>query len=116
MSNVIIFSVCGFLLLIFFINSKKIANILKLFDIPDERKIHTKPVPLIGGLVILIILTIFYFFSFSIIVSDLKNSYIFLLAMYIISIVGIIDDKIQINPNIKFLFFITFFLIFFFNK
>ena len=40
MTDILITSFCTFLSIIFFINSKKIANVLNLYDIPNERKIH----------------------------------------------------------------------------
>ena len=39
---------------------KKIANIFDLYDIPNERKIHKNPIPLVGGLVILLVISVFY--------------------------------------------------------
>ena len=39
-----------FLNLFLFLNLKKIAIKINIFDIPNERKIHKNKVPLLGGL------------------------------------------------------------------
>ena len=44
---------------------------------------------------------------------DFGNSIIFIIGLFIITIFGIIDDKIELNPNLKLFFFILFFFIFF---
>ena len=47
---------------------RRVAIKLKILDLPDERKIHKKPIPLLGGLAIYVsyVITIFLNFSFSI--------------------------------------------------
>ena len=112
--NIIIILISAILSLILFINSKKIANIFNLYDFPNERKIHKEPIPLIGGLILLLVLTFFYIFI--IFLSDFNNinSHTLLISIYIITIFGIIDDKRDIKPNLKLLFFIFFFFIYFF--
>ncbi|UCC38725.1 MAG: undecaprenyl/decaprenyl-phosphate alpha-N-acetylglucosaminyl 1-phosphate transferase [Candidatus Aminicenantes bacterium] len=67
---------------------RRIAIRFKVLDYPDERKIHKKPIPLLGGLAIYIsyIVTIFLNFSFSI---ELKGV---ILGGTIILFIGIIDD------------------------
>ena len=109
----IIISVCVFLSIIFFNGAKKIANIFDLYDIPNERKIHKNPIPLVGGLVILLVISVFY-----ILINMFTNfgnieSHILFFSIYIITLFGIIDDKLDIRPNYKLLFFLFFFLIFF---
>ena len=114
MTNIIIISVCSVLSIIFFINSKKIANIFNLYDIPNKRKIHKKPIPLVGGVILLFVITIFYFANYFLNVLEMKNSFLFILGLHIITIVGVIDDKSEIKPNYKLAIFGMFFLIFFF--
>ena len=67
---------------------RRVAIKLKILDLPDERKIHKKPIPLLGGLAIYIsyVITIFLNFSFSI---ELKGV---ILGGTIILIIGLIDD------------------------
>ncbi len=65
-----------------------VATKLKVLDVPDERKIHKKPIPLMGGLAICIsyLATIFLNFSFSI---ELKGVVI---GGTIILVMGLVDD------------------------
>jgi len=80
-----------FSFLLTFLSTKVIGRIaakLKILDHPDERKIHKKPIPLLGGLAIFAsyIATIIFNFNFSI---ELKGVVI---GGTIILIVGLIDD------------------------
>lgn len=67
---------------------RHVATRLKILDLPDERKIHKRPIPLLGGLAIYIsyVITIFLNFNFSI---ELKGV---ILGGTIILIIGLIDD------------------------
>ncbi len=81
----------GFSFLISFLLTKLIRNIatnLKILDLPNERKIHKKPVPLLGGLAIYVsfVITIFLNFSFSI---ELKGV---IIGGTIILLIGLMDD------------------------
>jgi UDP-GlcNAc:undecaprenyl-phosphate GlcNAc-1-phosphate transferase len=66
----------------------RIAAKLKILDHPDERKIHKKPIPLLGGLAIFVayVGTIVFNFNFS---RELKGVVI---GGSIILIIGLIDD------------------------
>jgi len=66
----------------------RIAAKLKILDHPDERKIHKKPIPLLGGLAIFVsyVGTIIFNFNFS---RELKGVVI---GGTIILIIGLIDD------------------------
>ena len=97
----------------FFCNSKKFADIFNLYDLPNKRKIHDKPIPLVGGLIILFIILINWITLILFDTIDFGNSIIFIIGFFIITIFGIIDDKIELNPNLKLFFFILFFFIFF---
>lgn len=70
---------------------------LKIVDMPDERKIHKKPVPLLGGLAIFIsyAVTIILNFSFSI---ELKGV---IIGGTIILFMGIIDDIWGLSAKIR---------------
>ena len=67
---------------------RRVARKLKILDHPEERKIHERPIPLLGGLAIYIsyIVTVFLNFSFSI---ELKG---IILGGTIILSIGLIDD------------------------
>ena len=75
-----------------------------LIDVPNKNKIHETPVYLFGGPIIFLILLIFLIKQFDI---TIFYSYQFL---YIISffILGLIDDKVNLNSGYKILFVILF--------
>ena len=80
-----------FSFIIAFLSTKvigRIATKLKILDHPNERKIHKKPIPLLGGLAIFgsYVATIIFNFNFSI---ELKGVVI---GSSIILIIGLIDD------------------------
>lgn len=93
-SYTIIYSIISFLILIFF---SKISYKLNLVDVPDERKKHSKPVAYTGGLAIGLIYVI------SILLFDIDNGKIntILIASFLIAIIGLIDDKYQLNISQK---------------
>jgi len=70
---------------------------LKIVDLPDERKIHKKPMPKLGGLAIYIsyVLIIFINFDFSI---ELKGV---IIGGTIILLVGLIDDIKSLSASWK---------------
>jgi UDP-GlcNAc:undecaprenyl-phosphate GlcNAc-1-phosphate transferase len=78
---------------------KKKESALIIFDKPDNnRKIHTKPIPLLGGPIIL-----FYIYSILIFLffySDFKFKLILILCLlyFVFFILGFIDDKNGISP------------------
>ncbi len=67
---------------------RHLATRLRVLDIPDQRKIHTRPIPLLGGLAIYVsyMMTIFFNFSFSI---ELKGV---ILGGTIVMLIGLLDD------------------------
>ncbi len=78
-----------------------LAHKINAIDIPkDERRVHKKPIPLIGGL------AIFYGFIVSVLcfaVID-KPTMGILIGATIMVTVGIIDDKYELNAKIKLVF------------
>ena len=72
---------------------EKISYYLNLVDIPNKRKIHNKSTAYTGGIAISIILI------FSIILFDTFNPSLSLILSigFLISIVGLIDDKYNLN-------------------
>ena len=97
----------------FIIFHKKIAKLVNVFDYPDnKRKLHKSITPITGGLIIFFNLLIYSFF---ILLNDQFNQEIkylflnssdfilFIVTSIFIFILGIVDDKISISPNKKFL-------------
>ena len=78
----------------------KIADAKKLFDFPDERKIHFTPIPSLGGIGIFAALML----SVSTMVSFAENPGLqyFLGASVIIFFLGLKDDILLISPMKKF--------------
>ncbi len=78
-----------------------LANKIKAIDVPkDERRVHKKPIPLIGGL------AIFYGFAVSVLcfaVMD-KPTMGILIGSLIMVTVGVIDDMRDMNAKLKLLF------------
>tara|TARA_A100001015_G_scaffold252500_1_gene292135 strand:+ start:2839 stop:3864 length:1026 start_codon:yes stop_codon:yes gene_type:complete len=104
--------------LIFIINYRKISKFINLYDYPDSRrKIHSLPVPLYGGTLLYINLTIFiatnyiflkYNISFfdSFIFESINNLFVIFISSTILFIIGFVDDKFDISANLKFLLLI----------
>ncbi len=82
-------SVIFYILLLIFL---KISKKFQIVDIPNSRKVHERPIPTIGGLVIL--LTIFIHLPF----IQLPDKFLLILfASLIILIIGVLDDLYQIG-------------------
>jgi len=82
----------------------KIAKKRQFYDQPNERKLHTSPIPTLGGIGI--------FFGFFVSVSFWIQSYAFQLenwsylsfSMIVLFIVGLIDDLKEVSANKKLIF------------
>lgn len=76
----------------------KLAKKSGIVDIPNYRKVHKVPTPLLGGLAI--------YFSFLVGVWFVKPSHpahvSILIGSMIIIIIGILDDRYELSPKVKF--------------
>ena len=113
------------LFLIFFFDKIKFFHIN--LDKPDgKRKLHKRPIPLAGGIIIFLNLIIFFLFiSFNqsllkneIIFNDYKNLILFFITSFFIFSLGILDDKFNISASKKFfiLSVVIIFILFFDNS
>jgi UDP-GlcNAc:undecaprenyl-phosphate GlcNAc-1-phosphate transferase len=102
-----------------FIFYKKICKILNVYDKPDKkRKLKKSSVPLTGGLIIIynfiIFLLINYFFDINIVNSVFfqgnKELFGFIFSSFLFFLLGYLDDKFDIEANIK-LFFLSIIII-----
>ena len=84
-----------FLILSIFILSY-LAPKFKLVDLPDQRKLHTGSVPLVGGIAIYLSFIIYSFLIFG-----LQEKYLFIYLSSVIFIIAIIDDIFNINVTIR---------------
>lgn len=111
------FSILTFINLIIFFTFSNIAKKINIYDFPDKkRKLHSKPVPSIGGLFILNALMLgFVYMNLDInpLFPGFKNLLSFFFAGLSIFILGIFDDKFSIRPitKLNILFFIILILI-----
>ncbi len=80
---------------------EKIANKLKINDVPNHRKIHKNPTPLIGGICFFISTLILFFFNFYENKLDLNNFLVFLILFFIFFFTGLLDDIKPISPKIR---------------
>ena len=91
---IIILGIFQFLLLI---SLNSLAHKFKFLDYPNKRKIHTQPIPYIGGL------SLGLFYTVSVFINNSEFEFLNLILMYslVVAIFGLIDDKIDINPILK---------------
>jgi len=77
---------------------RKIAKEIGLVDKPNERKHHNGAIPLVGGITICI-----SFMSFLFNHPDLlPNHYLFMVSIFILTLVGALDDKYDLSFKIRF--------------
>jgi len=115
--NTILFFIGSFIFTLCFVKRLNIANYFKLIDKPDQkRKIHKRNTALTGAL------SIFIFFIFLCIYNLIFNYednalIIILICSSLIFIIGVYDDRNNLNPYLKlFLIGIIFFIFLNFNE
>ncbi len=116
----IIISLCNFIILY---KAFSLAKFLKIIDFPNnKKKIHTKPTPLIGGLIFFINISSFFLFEiftqfnsitnseffFNLRFISFKQLLTFLTVIIFIYIVGFYDDMYDVSPLKKTLLFLIF--------
>ena len=108
--------VINFCILVFY---SRISKFINIYDKPDKKiKLHNIDVSLIGGPIIYF--NIFIFLIYSIFINDFSNFYvsngslniyIFLFTGSAFFLIGLIDDKLTIDPKKKFILFIILILL-----
>ena len=93
-NELIIYTLLSFLLLFLF---AKISYKLNLVDLPNKRKIHNKNIAYTGGIAISFILVL------SILLLDISDNNLnnILSIAFLISIIGLVDDKYNLNVGGK---------------
>lgn len=90
----------------------EISKFVNLYDLPDNnRKLHTKKIAPIGGVIIFSNITLF--FSYNFFFHKILDKFELFLFSSLIFLIGFIDDKFKINANFKFFLFIIFGLLLF---
>ena len=90
--------------------AKKLGVRFGAIDVPDERKVHSKPIPRCGGMAIFLafILTLVISALFMTEVSNKlmldKKASFFLFGSLIVFAVGLFDDFHRLGPRVKFFF------------
>ena len=77
----------------------KMAAHINALDIPNERKVHSKPMPRIGGLGIFLGFLLGYMLFCN--PTPLMNS--ILIGSFVLILIGLIDDINPLSPKVKFL-------------
>lgn len=93
---------------------KFLSRKYNLYDEPNHRKQHTKPIPYLGG--ILFFLSNFfylayfktYLFESHFLIYNFSNIYSLIFISSLIFFIGLLDDKIDLNPLKKTIIFIIF--------
>ncbi len=110
--EIVLLVVLSVIYTIIFNYKDKLSKILNLIDIPDnKRKIHSKPTPLLGGLIIFFIIVI-NFNNFKIYLTNKELLVLFLLFL-VYFILSIIDDIKGLNSYFRlfFLFLFTYLIL-----
>lgn len=95
--SIIVFFITFLLVTLIMPIIKKIANHIGAMDVPNERKVHKKPIPRLGGLGVYIGFIIGYLLFFE--PDSLMNS--ILIGSFFVILTGIADDIKPISPKIK---------------
>jgi len=77
---------------------RKFAQKIKLVDKPNERKLHSGSIPLIGGISIFISLLYFLFNNPTL----LPNSKLYVACTFVLVIIGALDDKYDLSFKLRF--------------
>ena len=97
MGNVLLSGIIAFIITFFVIPLViKVAKLKKLYDVPDERKIHSTPVPSLGGIGIFVgfILSLLLFADGTVSFVALES---YIAAFVVIFFVGVKDDIMNIS-------------------
>ena len=109
-----IFVLTFILSFLFVIFNNKISKLVNIFDYPDKkRKLHKAVSSPIGGTLIFFITIIFIidlsffkeFFLGNNISLTGREALVFIFGSFLIFFIGVLDDKYNLDPNKKFLFF-----------
>ena len=80
-------------------NKNFITKQLGLLDIPNDRKLHKEPTPIIGGLIAFILLLDFYLITYCYKGHFLNFEYLIISGT--LFLIGIFDDSRDLNPTLK---------------
>src|SRR4030042_6002127 len=105
---VVLFLTAGALSFLLTPLTRSFAIWAKIVDLPSERKIHNKPIPLRGGIPIFISFNLTIILSFIIDPSFLELPFLsswraLFICQFVILVLGVSDDIMHLEPAVKFL-------------
>lgn len=112
--SIAIFLLITFILnFIIYLNIDWVSKVINVYDHPDvSRKMHKKPMPLLGGvliyfnLVFFLLYDFFYFKDLSLIYTDYQYFLGILVPTSLFFVLGLLDDKKDLNSYLKFVLMI----------
>tara|TARA_B110000967_G_scaffold164391_1_gene171699 strand:+ start:3103 stop:4146 length:1044 start_codon:yes stop_codon:yes gene_type:complete len=98
-----------FIIPLFMLVSFKLSKFFKIYDYPDQkRKIHLRPIPLVGGIFFTMIMLFIFICSVLLLnndsnltINNFNNNLIILISLSLVFIVGLYDDLKNIGALIK---------------
>ena len=103
--NIILFILINIPIIFFY---DKLVKYINLYDTPDNyRKLHKKPVPLVGGILIIYNLSIFFFLDYFFNInpysyySDTRETFVFFGGIIGCFLIGLYDDKYNLAATKK---------------
>jgi Fuc2NAc and GlcNAc transferase len=101
MSKIIILCLISFTSLVLILLYSKFAKTIGLYDKPNERSTHTKPIPLGAGLTFILCLTpsVFYFKYTGLIESN--SYYMLLIGALFCTVLGFVDDVRHLSAKFR---------------
>tara|TARA_B100001175_G_scaffold314786_1_gene324900 strand:- start:74987 stop:75997 length:1011 start_codon:yes stop_codon:yes gene_type:complete len=79
----------------------KIAKFLNILDLPNSRKVHNMPTPLVGGICLFLTISVSTILIFSNSLIPLNKLIIYLLLYLIFFTIGLWDDAKNLSPKIR---------------
>lgn len=79
----------------------KYSVALRLVDVPNDRKLHKKPIPAIGGLVMMITMIIIAFCSAAM-GQLIKENIALSICLLTLLVLGLIDDRFDLSAKLRF--------------
>lgn len=76
---------------------RRVALKVNLVDTPSSKKIHTKPIPTMGGICLFIVYWLSYFIGIPS-RNQLADVWALVISSAVIVLTGIIDDKVELKP------------------
>lgn len=109
--NSVILSVTILYCVLFSLYYKKISGLLNIYDYPDGiRKKHKNKIPIIGGIGLIGLIYLIYIFSIfdlyqfdSYLINKVRNLFSFYVTLTLFFLIGLYDDKYNLNPFYKLL-------------